>query len=198
MTLRSRNLDGEGSSLIRPAELDEVSERPNQTSPLKDIIGSIQKGFQKRNAFDSTVANPLNRKYESEMRQFDNEDDCKSHRSSLSACSSQQRLSIRNNLKKDTTDSVIYEVEIFPKERVDTKDIIQVCSEANLVSLKARDEEAQQSYKLKFKEKKDSASKVEEILKHFEKLGTVKSSHSQHKEALSPIKTARKPSQNSN
>lgn len=133
------------------------------------------------------------------MRQFDNEDDCKSHRSSLSACSSQQRLSIRNNLKKDTTDSsVIYEVEIFPKERVDTKDIIQVCSEANLVSLKARDEEAQQSYKLRFKEKKDAASKVEEILKHFEKLGTVKSSHSQPKEALSPIKTARKPSQDSN
>jgi hypothetical protein len=63
--LKSRNLDGEGSGLIRPSP--QFNEKPNP-SPLKEMIGSIQKGFQKRTAFDSSIANPLNTKYETETR----------------------------------------------------------------------------------------------------------------------------------
>ena len=53
--------------LIRPSE-SEFDEKPN-SSPLKEMIGSIQKGFQKRTAFDSSIANPLNTKYETETRE---------------------------------------------------------------------------------------------------------------------------------
>lgn len=124
-TLRSRNLDGEGSGLIRPSDCEDNNEKPNP-SPLKDIIGSIQKGFQKRNAFDSSISNPLNRKYETEApRNFEQDSDTRSHKSSLSVTS---KVSLRsNNLKNEQTDSVVYEVEVFPSEKIATKDIIKAC-----------------------------------------------------------------------
>ena len=72
LQLRSRNLDGEGCFVINPKNTYESplkQENPNARAfnLNKEKIGSIQKVFQKRNAFDGEIALP----YKAEISQVD-------------------------------------------------------------------------------------------------------------------------------
>jgi hypothetical protein len=82
--LRSRNLDGEGSFVINPKieyESPVKQENPNARAFYlnKEKIGSIQKVFQKRNAFDVDSTLPQ----KAEILQVD--EDVKSVRSTTSS-----------------------------------------------------------------------------------------------------------------